>query len=154
MLRASIEYQGSKGDLRAVTEGAKAADSGVAHAEELTAFVEAALGDDPLALSGARDRLRQVAGSAALVDVAGVVANFQRMVRIADAAGISLDVSVGLLSEGFRRQLGLDRFESAGHSRKLGWYQRALAPGLSRGVGLGLRTIGRRARRRVRRVER
>ncbi len=71
------------------------------------------------------------------------------MLRIADAAGISLDASVGMLSEGFRQQLGLDQYESAGCSRKLGRMQGALAPMLSRAARLGLRMIGRRARSRV-----
>jgi len=149
MLRASIEYQGGEGDLRAVTEGAKAADSGVAHGEELTAFAEAAVRGDPAELATARDALRDVAGSAALVDAAGVVGNFQRMVRIADGAGISLDTSVGMMSEDFREELGLDRFESAGRSKGLSGLTRALAPLLRGAARIGLRTIGRRARSRA-----
>ncbi len=148
MLRASIEYQGGEGDLRALTEGAKAADSGVAHGEELTAFAEAAVRGDPAELATARDTLRDVAGAAALVDAAGVVGNFQRMVRIADGAGISLDTSVGMLSEDFREELGLDQFESAGRSKDLGVVTRAFAPLLRGAARIGLRTIGRRARSR------
>ncbi|MBW2294789.1 MAG: hypothetical protein JRG94_21125 [Deltaproteobacteria bacterium] len=149
MLRASIEYLGGEGDLRAITEGAKAADSGVAHGEELTAFAEAAVRGDPAELATARDSLRDVAGSAALVDAAGVVGNFQRMVRIADGAGISLDTSVGMMSEDFREELGLDQFESAGRSKGLSALTRALAPVLRGAARLGLRTIGRRARNRA-----
>lgn len=149
MLRASIEYQGSEGDLRAITEGAKAADSGVAHGEQLSAFAEAAVRGDPAELASARDALRDAAGPAALVDAAGVVANFQRMVRIADGAGISLDTAVGMLSEDFREELGLDQYPSAGRSGKLGRLTRALAPVLRGGARLGLRAIGRRARNRA-----
>jgi hypothetical protein len=149
MLRASIEYQGAEGNLLAVTEGAKAADSGVAHAEELTAFAEAAVRGDPAQLATARDTLREVAGSAVLVDAAGVVGNFQRMVRIADGAGISLDTSVRMMSEDFREELGLDQFESAARSKELSRLARLLAPILRGAAWLGLRAIGRRARRRA-----
>jgi uncharacterized protein (DUF2236 family) len=149
MLRASIEYQGGEGDLRAVTEGAKAADSGVAHGEALTAFAEAAVRGDPAELATARDTLRDVAGSAVLVDAAGVVGNFQRMVRIADGAGISLDTSVGILAEDFREELGLDQFESAGRSKRLSTLTRTLSPLLRGAARIGLRAIGRRARRRA-----
>lgn len=149
MLRASIEYQGGTGDLRAVTEGSKAADSGVTHGEALTTFAEAAVQADPAALASARDALRAAAGSAVLVDAAGVIANFQRMVRIADGAGISLDTSVGMLSEDFRHELGLDRFESAGRSRELGRLARAFAPALRGAARIGLRVSGRRTRKRA-----
>jgi len=149
MLRASIEYQGGEGDLRAVTEGAKASDCGVAHAEELTAFAEAAVRGDPAQLATARDALRDVAGSAALVDAASVVGNFQRMVRIADGAGISLDTSVSMMAADFREELGLDRFESAGRTKELSTVTRALAPLLRGAARFGLRAIGRRSRNRA-----
>jgi uncharacterized protein (DUF2236 family) len=155
MLRASIEYlndgsgAGSENDLRAITEGSKAADIGVRYSAELTSFAEASVQGDAASLATARDTLRDVMGSEALVDAAGVVANFQRMVRIADGAGITLDAAVGMMSENFREELGLDQYETAGRSRGLGAIQRVLSP-LLRGVAhLGLRTMGRRARNRA-----
>jgi hypothetical protein len=132
-----------------VTEGAKGAAIRVACGPELTTFAEACVQADSAALATARDALRDAAGSAALVDTAGVVANFQRMVRIADGTGISLDAAVDMMSTDFREDLGLDQFETAGRSRDLGRVQRALAP-LLRGVAhLGLRSMGRRSRNRA-----
>ena len=43
------------------------------------------------ALTSARNALLTEAGPDVLVDAAGVVGNFQRMVRIADSTGIPLD---------------------------------------------------------------
>ena len=146
MLRASIEYQGKQGDLRAVTEGTKAADSGVTHGDELVAFAEAAVGSDPAALATARDALRTAAGAAGLVDAAGVVGNFQRMVRIADSTGIPLDAAVGALSDDFREDIGLDDFASADRIKKLGALGRAVA-GVGRRIAFGgLRLFGKRSR--------
>jgi len=146
MLRASIEYQGKKGDLRAVTEGTKAADSGVTHGDELVAFAEAAVGSDPAALATARDALRATAGPAALVDAAGVVGNFQRMVRIADSTGIPLDAPVAALSEDFREDIGLDDFATAERIQHLGTFGRAAAAVGRRIAFGGLRLFGKRSR--------
>lgn len=148
MLRASIEYSGADADLAGISEGAKAGDSGIEHGALLTAFADAAVKGDPAELATARDALRSVAGSAALVDAAGVVSNFERMVRIADGSGIPLDGVVTMLSGDIREDLGVDDFQSrrvaGGRSGALG---RAFAP-LLRGVaGAALRFAGRRARR-------
>lgn len=147
MLRASVEYNGTEADLRAITEGSKSGDSGVAHGAELTAFAEAAVKRDEAALATARDTLRSVAGSAAVVDAAGVIGNFQRMVRIADGAGIALDTSVVMLSSDFCEELGLDDFESAGRTGQLGGIQRTLAPLLRGAAKMGIGFMGRRSRR-------
>ncbi|MFT5694794.1 MAG: hypothetical protein ACI9QQ_000769 [Myxococcota bacterium] len=146
MLRASVEYNGTEANLRAITEGSKSGDSGVVHGAELTAFAEAAVSRDEAALATARDTLRSVAGSAAVVDAAGVIGNFQRMVRIADGSGIALDTSVVMLSGDFREELGLDDFDSAGHTKELGGIQSTLAPLLRGVVKLGLGFMGRRSR--------
>lgn len=146
MLRASIQYQGKTGDLRAVTEGSKGGDSGVHHGDALIAFAEAALGDDGAALATARDALRATAGSAALVDAAGVIGNFQRMVRIADGAGIDLDAPVAMLSSDFRDEIGLDDFGTASRIAKVGPVGRALSGALRGVANLGLRAWGRRSR--------
>lgn len=112
MLRASIEYSGSGADLNGIVEGAKAGGGGIAHGELLTNFVDAAVGGDPAELDTARDALRDAAGSEALVDAAGVIGNFERMVRIADGTGIPLDNVVNALSGDIQEELGLDTFES------------------------------------------
>ena len=54
-------------------------------------FAEAVARRDAQALAQSRRALLQAAGPAVLVDAAGVAANFQRMVRIADAIGIPVD---------------------------------------------------------------
>ena len=52
-------------------------------------------------------------GAARLVDAAGVIGNFQRMVRIADSTGIPVDGRMAEMSEGVRDQLGLNELPSA-----------------------------------------
>ena len=146
MLRASIECHGQEADLRAVTDGAKAGDSGILHGEKLTRFAEAAVAGDTAELATARDALRAAAGSAALVDAAAVVGNFQRMVRIADGTGIALDgVMVGA-SQDFRDGMGLDDFRSR-RETDIGVVGRVAAPILRSVAKLGLRAAGWRARR-------
>lgn len=128
MLRASVEARQGAVDLRAISEGARDDGVGVAHAAELCAFAEAAVRGDAAALAAARDALRARAGSAALVDAAGVVANFERMTRIADATGIPLDAAAQLASQDFRGALGLEQFASAQNTRPASLWRRALAP--------------------------
>lgn len=147
MLRASIEYSGAKAGLQGIREGAGAGDAGIAHGARLTAFADAAVAGDPAALEAARDALRADAGSAALVDAAAVIGNFERMVRIADGTGIPLDGVVGAVSTDLREELGLDGFRS----RRLGEpgiLARALGPTLRGVAAAALRLAGRRARRR------
>lgn len=148
MLRASIEYHGRDVDLRAVTEGAKIGDAGIPHGERLVAFAEAAVAGDPAELDTARDALRDVAGSAAVVDAAGVIGNFQRMVRIADGTGIPVDAAMRTLSEDFREDIGLEAFTTK-RGEALGPLARSLAPLLRGAINAFLRIAGRRSRRRA-----
>jgi hypothetical protein len=146
MLRASIEYSGSGGQLGGITEGSKAGDAGIEHGERLTAFADAAVSGDPAALATARDALREAAGSAVVVDAAGVIGNFQRMVRIADGSGIPLDTMVDTMSSDIREDLGLEGFESRRLAEQ-GALAKLFAP-VARGAAmLGLRIAGRRGRR-------
>jgi len=126
LLRASGETQGESFDLNAVVD--EKATSGVPHGEVLTSFAKAAVGESDDALRAARDVLEQEMGAAAVTDAAGIVANFQRMVRIADATGIPLDKPVAVFTVDMREELGLDDFGAA----------RNTPP-----VGLALRTLGR-----------
>jgi hypothetical protein len=146
MLRASIEFHGRDGDLRAITEGSKLGDGGIPHGERLAAFAEAAVAGGAAELATARDALRAAAGSAALVDAAAVVGNFQRMVRIADGAGIEVDGAMRTLSEDFRQELGLDAYATR-RGEGLGPVARALAPWLRSAAWAFLRVAGRRSRR-------
>ncbi len=128
MLRASVEANRGEVDLRAITEGARDDSVGVAHAAELSAFAEAAVHGEERALASARDALRARAGSQAVVDAAGVIGNFERMTRIADATGIPLDGASQVMSEDFRSALGLEAFASAQNTRRALLWRRALAP--------------------------
>jgi len=144
MLRASIEFHGREGDLRALTSGSKLGDAGIPHGERLCAFAEAAVAGDAAQLATARDALRAAAGSAALVDAAAVVGNFQRMERIADGTGIPVDAPVRALSGDFRE--GLESFATR-RGADAGLLASAAAP-LLRGLAwLALRIAGRRSRR-------
>ena len=146
MLRASIEYSGTDADLNGISEGAKAGDAGIAHGERLTTFVDAAVKGDAAQLASARDALREAAGSEVLVDAAGVVGNFERMVRIADGTGIPLDGVVIALSGDIQEELGLDDFQS----RRLagsGVVAKVFGPAFRGLAGAALRFAGRRARR-------
>lgn len=129
-------------DASAVVEDAAAAGSGIEHADVLLAFADACIGDDEAALASARQRVLDRMGAEALVDVAAVVGNFERMTRIADATGIPLDAPVAALSQDLRETLGLDAFGSARNTPPLGLVGRVLgrvlapiAPRIARAVG-------------------
>ena len=65
-------------------------------------------------------------GSAAMVDAAGVISNFQRMVRIADATGIPSDGPMQVMSEDLREQLGINQYVSAANSNPPSLFKRLL----------------------------
>jgi hypothetical protein len=112
MLRASSETTDQQVDLNAVMIGADA-NSGVKGGAELTAFAEATITQGDNAITAARERLVKVLGPEATVDAAGVIGNFERMVRIADGTGIPLDTPVALISADMRQEIGIDNFASA-----------------------------------------
>lgn len=126
MLRASIESEGGEGDVRAIIDSEAARTSGIPGAAALVAFVDATLGAEDDELAAARSRVRAELGSAALVDAAAVIGNFERMVRIADGTGIPLDAPVNVGSEGLRAQLGIDRFAAAARNAPVGALQRLI----------------------------
>ncbi len=116
MLRVSAQTTGRDIDLQGVNGDAAAAGMGVEHGAELMQFAETFAQRDDDALASARTTLVSVAGEAVLVDAAGVAANFQRMVRIADSMGIPVDDMASELGQSIRRELKLTRFESAKNS--------------------------------------
>ncbi|MFT4676121.1 MAG: hypothetical protein ACJAX5_001077 [Patiriisocius sp.] len=117
MLRVSAQTTKTDIDLQGVIGNEDAASQGILFGAELMRFAEAiALGDDD-ALYLARQSLREVAGETVLVDAAGVAANFQRMVRIADAVGIPVDDMQGELGQSVRQELSLHEFRSSENSR-------------------------------------
>ncbi len=146
MLRASVDYYGLDGNLRAVTEGAKAGDSGILYGEQLIAFAEAAVRGDVTELAEARDALRTVASSEILVEAAAVIGNFQRQVRIADGTGIPLDGVIVGASDDFRQEMGLNDFQTR-RQAELGPVGRIAAPILRGAVKIGLRAAGWRSRK-------
>ena len=114
MLRESSDRQGTLDSLN--LQGAvDQSDSGVPHDSLLTAFAEAAVRQTD-SLPGLRERIAAELGPQELVDSAGIVANFQRMVRIADGCGIPLDEFTKEASEGWRDQLGLHQYASAANT--------------------------------------
>ena len=86
-------------------------ESGVLHGAELVRFAEAVVAGSAADCETARQALAGAMGSEALVDAAGVISNFERMVRVADATGISIGP---MLDEDlvFVRELGIDRFRA------------------------------------------
>ena len=120
MLRASVEMQGGEVDLNAVTREGHGAGEFIEGAGELVAFAEAMVtgkGDDVVA---ARTALVDRLGAEKFVRAAGVVGNFQRMVRIADATGIPLDGIVMALTDDIREGLGVNAYDGAARSTELG----------------------------------
>ena len=111
-------------NIQAVVQGA-ATDSGVAAGSELLAFAESVL-SHPADLEDRRRAIQAALGDDALVDAAGIVANFQRMVRIADGTGIPLDKPVAVLSADLRDSLNLDAFASAEQTPRVGKMARLL----------------------------
>jgi hypothetical protein len=100
-------------DAAAITAGSGGAATGVPHGEELLAFAEAVVGRDVDRITEARETLRLVAGQRAVVDTAGVIANFHRMTRVADGSGIPLDERMMVASADLRATLGIDDFRKA-----------------------------------------
>ena len=87
---------------------------------------------EPEALGAARARLLGAVGPEGLVDAAAVVANFERMVRIADGTGIPLDAPVAAMSSDLRNQLDLSRFGSASNTPEPGPLARVAEAALRR----------------------
>ncbi|MEM9407628.1 MAG: hypothetical protein AAGA81_16440 [Acidobacteriota bacterium] len=127
MLRASGQAHDEKYELSAIVDGSDGDDSGVPHSALLVRLAEALVGRDEEALARIRREILEAMGAEQLVDSMAVAANFQRMVRIADGTGIPLDSAALQVTEDLRSELGLDHFEGARNSPKLGFFGRATA---------------------------
>lgn len=112
MLRVSAKITESNIDLSGINGSAEAAAQGIEFGDLLMAFAEAVATRAP-DLADYRQALLNAAGSDVLVDAAGVAANFQRMVRIADSIGIPVDDMTTELGQRVRDELNLTRFASA-----------------------------------------
>jgi len=117
MLRESSKLEGKEVDLQVLSGNA---GSGVLPAEdELIAFAETALMFDQSATTAARERLVALIGFDAMIDSACIIANFQRMVRIADGTGIPLDTPVAMVTTAIREDLGINDFGSAENTKPI-----------------------------------
>jgi hypothetical protein len=119
-------------DLEVITKGANDEVTGVAYGAELIAFADAVVARSP-DVAETRDAVQKSVGDAGVVDAAAIIANFQRMVRIADGTGISIDGPLDVLSSDIRHKIGINEFSSAEGRGKNGPMRRLVAP-LMRGV--------------------
>ena len=148
MLRASSKTTGLDVDLDAVM-GANASGTGVPHGDLLVSFAEAACAaadERDAELAAVRNKLLTAAGPGSLVDAAAVVANFQRMVRVADGTGIPLDSQLNTLTAGLREDLGIDQFSSAANTAKVGSAAKAVGR-LAQTVMIGAMKLATRLRK-------
>ena len=109
MLRASSETHQQSINLDAIMDGSDVGD--IEHGTELSAFAEAIVSRDRIQIASTRDALVACAGDKAMVDAAGVASNFQRMVRIADATGITLG-DFEQPTSSIRESLGINEFKT------------------------------------------
>ena len=116
MLRVSAMTTETEVDLQGVNGDAASAAVGIEYGAELMSFAESLAQRDEPGLARSRTALRQAAGDKVLVDAAGVAANFQRMVRIADSLGIPFDNMQSDFVNSIQTELNLTRFASAQHS--------------------------------------
>lgn len=116
MLRESVELTGGSIDFEGLTDPSYTEIRGVPNSRELLQFANACMGVEGADPDSARQALVDGMGAAAMVDTAGVISNFQRMVRIADAIGIPSDGPMQVMSEDLREQLGINRYVSAANS--------------------------------------
>ena len=112
MLSLSAKTHGDDVDIKGVVAGEEIA-TGIPGDKALLAFAEVCLGDDAAAIAGARGQVTEQLGEAAMVDAACVIANFQRMVRIADGTGIPLDARMAAATAGLRKDLGINDYSAA-----------------------------------------
>ena len=123
----SGQIQGESIDLGVVVDPARD-DGKVAHAGILVRLAEAAVAREAEALAAAREQVHAQMGESALIRACGVIGNFERMNRIADATGIALDAPSRILSDDLRETLDLDRFASAKNTGRASLSIRLLAP--------------------------
>jgi hypothetical protein len=125
----SGKIEGDELDVAAVTDGQAAAEkSGIAHARELVALAEGVVSGDETVLASSRRQIVEALGEQAMVDIAAVAGNFQRMVRIADGCGIPLDTPLQIMSADVRAELRLERFGTSANTPPPGLVGRSLGP--------------------------
>jgi hypothetical protein len=80
-------------------------------------FSDAVVNGNKEAIRTSRFDLLFALGEEATVDAAGVISNFQRMVRIADGTGIPLDAPMQVMSEDVRESLHINDYVAAVNSK-------------------------------------
>ena len=113
MLRVSAMTADTDIDINAVDGDEQGAARGIEFGAELMKFAESLARRDAQGIVRSRQALLTAAGANVLVDAAGVAANFQRMVRIADSIGIPVDDMESEIGRQVRQDLTLERFVSA-----------------------------------------
>lgn len=111
MLRVSANKTNSEIDINMIMGDESLDHTDIEFARELMNFASSLASRDETSLKTARDNLVAIAGDAVLIDAAGVAANFQRMVRIADATGIPVDSNSNEISNQVRTDLDLYQFD-------------------------------------------
>ncbi len=105
-------------DLAAITKGASGEVAGVAYGAELIAYADAVVARSP-DVAETRNAVQKSLGDAGVVDAAAIIANFQRMVRIADGTGIPLDTPMAMITYDMRENLGINDYGSADNTPPL-----------------------------------
>ena len=90
---------------------------GITHSAALIGFCDAIMAGDASALASARELPVHEMGPDAMVDTAGIASNFQRMNRMADGTGMSLE-PIGhkkacAIRESLNEQPGINQYRSA-----------------------------------------
>ncbi len=116
MLRASAQRTNTAVNIQGIGGDLDSADQGIEFGAQLMQFAEAVAKRDQETLPTARQALLDAAGPAVLVDAAGVAANFQRMVRIADPIGIPYDNLESEMARQVQDELNLTAYPSAQHA--------------------------------------
>jgi hypothetical protein len=124
MLRESVELTGGSIDFEGLTDPSCTEIRGIPNSRELLQFTNACMGVEGAEPETARQALVDSMGAAAMIDTAGVISNFQRMVRIADAIGIPSDGPMQVMSEDLREQLGINQYVSAANSNPPPFFKR------------------------------
>ena len=144
MLRVSSNADKKDVDLSAIMGDG---DGGVEGGAELTAFAEATVSGGDNAITSAREKLVRRLGPEATVDAAGVIGNFERMVRIADGTGIPLDKPMSMISADFREDVGIDEFASARNTPAVSSVERFLGRYLGHLLPVVLKFMARKGKR-------
>ena len=126
MLRESVELTGGSIDFDGITDPSRKEIRGIPNSRELLQFTDACMGKDEDEKTAARQSLIDKMGAAAMIDAAGVISNFQRMVRIADTTGIPTDGPLQIMSEELCEQLGMNQYVSAANSKPPSLWQRLM----------------------------